>query len=597
MNSLRRSAHEFVIPVMGTGFTIDSPLHVARYGISSVISLVDDVLIEQVRKYHSERLGLPYEPIGNRDEDSRARRITAYLDMLDDEVQRQVAELKQTPFESGSEITRYYDLLPECTLKAKYQEFLACEDGEAKASLERELRDAVRPGTIDVNIMTKLDRFPYRDGEKVGPLDSDAVTALRGYARSKVASSIIFSAGLNAHLYGYMPEFEDFFPNADGHSRKHVVLKVSDYRSAIIQGRFLAKRGIWVSEFRVESGLNCGGHAFASKGYLLGPILEEFRDKRDGLVELLHRDYNKGLAKRSLPTLDKPRNMLVSVQGGIGTASEHSALLNYYNLDHTGWATPFLLVPEATCVDDLHLERLCKAGEDDVYMGNGSPMGIQFWTLRDSESEVVRRQHIAEGKPGSACPKGFLRLDAELTERPVCRAARNYQRMKLESIEAADVTAEARKVMREDVLARACICHDLAGGATIKYGIDPDAHTAICPSGNIAYFTKLATLEEMVGHIYGRTSLLKAVDRPHMFIRELELYIDFLRTELDRFALGISLRKLSYYVEYKANLLDGISYYQAELKKFVHEHRERFIEELNRLKADLESVDVESFGS
>ena len=45
---MRYQPHSFHIPVMGTGFTIDTPLKVARYGISSVISLVDDVLIEQV---------------------------------------------------------------------------------------------------------------------------------------------------------------------------------------------------------------------------------------------------------------------------------------------------------------------------------------------------------------------------------------------------------------------------------------------------------------------------------------------------------------------------------------------------------------------
>ena len=35
--------HTFHIPVMGTGFTIDTPLKVARYGIASVVSLVDDL--------------------------------------------------------------------------------------------------------------------------------------------------------------------------------------------------------------------------------------------------------------------------------------------------------------------------------------------------------------------------------------------------------------------------------------------------------------------------------------------------------------------------------------------------------------------------
>ena len=36
---LMSSVHNFYIPVMGTGFTIDTPLKVAKYGISSVVSL------------------------------------------------------------------------------------------------------------------------------------------------------------------------------------------------------------------------------------------------------------------------------------------------------------------------------------------------------------------------------------------------------------------------------------------------------------------------------------------------------------------------------------------------------------------------------
>ena len=36
---------------MGTGFTIDTPLKVAHLGISSVISIIDDVLVEKMRKY------------------------------------------------------------------------------------------------------------------------------------------------------------------------------------------------------------------------------------------------------------------------------------------------------------------------------------------------------------------------------------------------------------------------------------------------------------------------------------------------------------------------------------------------------------------
>ncbi|HLE64295.1 MAG TPA: hypothetical protein VI750_14185, partial [Pyrinomonadaceae bacterium] len=106
------ACHQFHIPVMGTGFTIDTPIRVARFGISSVISLVDDVLIEKVRRYHALREGEPYEAIRNNHPDPRAARITAYLNLVGRIVERQVEALKSAPFEPGSEIQRFFELLP-----------------------------------------------------------------------------------------------------------------------------------------------------------------------------------------------------------------------------------------------------------------------------------------------------------------------------------------------------------------------------------------------------------------------------------------------------------------------------------------------------
>ena len=48
---------------------------------------------------------------------------------------------------------------------------------------------------------------------------------------------------MNPRLYGYIAKFNDFFPNKDGYIKKKIVLKVSDFRSAMIQGKFLAKKG------------------------------------------------------------------------------------------------------------------------------------------------------------------------------------------------------------------------------------------------------------------------------------------------------------------------------------------------------------------
>ena len=46
------SEHTFHIPVMGIAFTIDSPIKVARFGISSVISIIEDRLIEMMRNIY-----------------------------------------------------------------------------------------------------------------------------------------------------------------------------------------------------------------------------------------------------------------------------------------------------------------------------------------------------------------------------------------------------------------------------------------------------------------------------------------------------------------------------------------------------------------
>ena len=78
------SAHSFHIPVMGIGFTIDTPLKVSHFGIDSVISLVDDILIEKMRKMYCHKFNLPYTEITETNEDFRAERITNYLNMIHD---------------------------------------------------------------------------------------------------------------------------------------------------------------------------------------------------------------------------------------------------------------------------------------------------------------------------------------------------------------------------------------------------------------------------------------------------------------------------------------------------------------------------------
>ena len=588
MNISNQSAHTFHIPVMGTGFTIDTPLRIAKYGISSVISLVDDLLIEQMRKLYCEKSGEPYKEISNNDEDTRARRITAYLNLIDRLVRRQVKWLQTSPFEVGSQITRYYEMLPETHLKRAYQKMLETDNQAEKSRMQEVLRQHAVPGSIDVNIMTKLDRQLYKDGKKLPNELADASAALRGYAKSSLNSSLIFSAGINPALYTYIAQFDDFFPDENGALKKKIVLKVSDYRSAVVQSKFLARRGLWVSEYRIESGLNCGGHAFAGKGNLLGPILEEFKRKKRELVEKLHDVYSNALAKRCRSWNKPPYKTLITVQGGIGTADEDQFMLKHFEADGTGWATPFLLVPEVTNVDDKHLKKLSSAKEGDVYLSDSSPLGVPYWNLRTSASEEARRQRIREDRPGSPCPKGHARLNTELTNVPICPSSRAYQKLKLQALHKDHLPAKQFSETTEQVLAKSCICHDLAGGAVLRNNIDPDATSAVCSGPNILNFSKIATLEEMVSHIYGRISLLTNNNRPHMFIKELSLYVEYFRKEKEKFSLECLTTK--YFREFKDNLLDGIEYYKNLAEQLVEEQRERFLRDLKDLHKEFDLI-------
>jgi hypothetical protein len=582
--------HTFHIPVMGTGFTIDTPLKVARYGISSVVSLVDDVLIEQVRKFHSQRLGLPFAPIAAQDEDSRARRITAYLNLLDALVAQQVRELQASPFQPGSEITRYYDLLPESDLKRDYRDMLTASDPAEQARRQEDLRRRAVPGSIDVNIMTKLDRDAYQGDRKLPAEFADAMSALRGYAQSTLRSAMVFSAGINRRLYSYAAKFEDFWQDESTQIKKKITLKVSEFRSALIQGKFLAKQGLWVSEFRVESGVNCGGHAFTTMGHLLGPVLEEFRQKKQELVGTLQDIYLKALRDLGRPAPEAAPSVRVTAQGGIGTAQEDTFLREHYQLDSTGWGSPFLLVPEATNLDPEHMRRLAEAQPGDVYLSQSSPLGVPFWSLATSASEEARLRRIAEGRPGSSCPKRYAALNSEFGPVPLCPSSRQYAQRKLASLELEDFTDQQRQQAREAVLAKACLCHDLAGGAALNYGLDRQATPSVCCGPGILSFKRIASLEEMVGHIYGRLNLIAGTRRPHMFLQELKLYVEQLGQDLKKMSDDLARRPQGQLESFRENLLEGIGYYRDLARQFIEEQRGRFLEELKALQLEVESL-------
>ena len=558
--------HSFHIPVMGLAFTVDSPIKVARFGIPSVMSIVEDRLIEMMRKHYYGSLNEKYIPISTHENDYRAKRITDYLNLVSRIVQEQIENLKSSAFKAGNELARYFEMLPtENKLRELYFQLIQSANEPEKESLQNYLRSQITPGSIDVNIMTKLDG---NNSGNVGVLKedgTDAVSALRGYALSDLKnSSIIFSAGLNPRLFNYLEKFTAFDATGWGEFSKKVVIKVSDYRSAFIQGKYLAKKGIWVSEFRIESGLNCGGHAFATDGYLMGPILEEFKSKREELSKTLHEIYYPAITAKGKLAFDSPHPIKITAQGGIGTAEENEFLLQHYAIDSTGWGTPFLLCPEATTVDDKTLQLLSKASKSDITLSNNSPLGIRFHYLKGTSSENEKLHRIAAGKPGSPCTEKHLAFNTEFTTEPICTASSKYQILKTEQLKSLNLTDENYQKQLKDVHAKECLCVGLSNSASIEYKevfLKKLKSVTICPGPNIAYFSEVVSLQRMTDHIYGRTDLLQQVERPHMFINEMNLYIDYLKEQVED--AGHDEKRIQYCIKFAENVLSGISYYKS----------------------------------
>jgi len=585
--------HSFHIPVMGTGFTVDTPVKVAHLGISSVVSIVDDFLLEKMRELYCKKLSLPFQPISEKTKDFRAERITSYLNLMDKIVKEKFENLKASVQEKKEDLGEYLDLLPDFSEVKK--EFKEKFDGNTYIKEAKEWLTKNLPlGSIDVNIMTKLDKDNFYEGEQLPVEYNDAHAALRGFAMSNLESSMVLSAGMNPRLYGYLEQFEDFYPDESGYIKKKIVLKVSDYRSALIQGKFLAKKGIWISEFRIESGLNCGGHAFATEGFLMGPILDEFKNKRNELQDSLNNILFQALKDKKRACPKSNLEIKVTAQGGVGTAEEQEFLMDHYDLDSVGWGSPFLLVPEACDIDDNTLHLLERAQEKDLSLSHASPLGVRFNNLIGNTRDCDVMEKFKKNQPGSTCTKKYMLANTEFTDKPICTASMQYQKLKLADLKQKNLPKEEYEKEISLLLEKTCLCKGLSASAFLVNHIDTKADgdgVSICPGPNLAYFSKKAKLKEMVDHIYNRTNLIVRKDRPHMFIKELNLYINYLKEQIEELHNPVA-KQIKSLEKFKNNLLSGVDYYKNLSSSFT----DKFKDLKKQVGKDLENMETEIRG-
>lgn len=551
---------------MGLAYTIDTPIRVAHFGISSVISIIDDEITERMRNFYSKKFGLDFSPISKKMEDYRSKRITAYLNMVDDLVNAQFKAFKEDLIHKKNVLENFIDILPNTSkIKEELQNFVS-QKGILTSNFRSFIDKHLSAGSIDVNIMTKVDKDNFVNKEQLPVIYNDAHSSLRGFANSKLSASMVLSAGMNPRLYSYIENFDDFYPDKNNYLKKKIILKVSDFRSAMIQGNFLAKKGLWVSEYRIESGLNCGGHAFATDGLLLGPILEEFKNRKNELLVSAHNLMSTALNTKQKFFPKEPLEMKITVQGGVGTAEEHQFLLENYNIDSVGWGSPFLLVPEATAVDSETRNLLAKAKEDDFYLSNLSPLGVLFNTVKGSSNENIRRANLNKNRYGSSCPKKLLALSKEYSPEGICTASKKYQELKMDELNTQkdSLSPENFEKRTTEITEKACLCVGLVNAAYLEHNLEIKGEkqgVVICPGPNLAYFDKEVPLSQMVKHIYGNENVLSDAYRPNLFVNELKMYFDYLKKNIsESSSLNDSAQKK--WKNFRQNLLDGIKYYE-----------------------------------
>jgi hypothetical protein len=319
-------------------------------------------------------------------------------------------------------------------LRVEYDGIFA-KTGLARIAAEAALTEKMEPGEIQANIMVGLNH------------DEAAFDAVRGFAASKVKGSLVLSAGVNLAVFEEIVKCKDFYRTCDKAPSKKIILKVSDFRSALIQGRYLAKKGLEVYEYRIESGVNCGGHAFFESKKLLLDVVREFVAKKNELFETTRGMIAKFAAANassnaanacSHEIVPPKAPARITAQGGLCSPEDIEKIMSF-GIDGVGVGTPFLLVPQATSVDKETRRLLASATPDDVYISHASPLGFPFVNLRTSTAAELCRKKVQEYfkpqseksndpelKPGFPCRQHYLCRQMPEFDHPVCMASREY---------------------------------------------------------------------------------------------------------------------------------------------------------------------------
>jgi len=218
-------------------------------------------------------------------------------------------------------------------------------------------------------------------------------------------------------------------------------------------------------------------------------------------------------------------------------------------------------------------------------------LGIPFHSLRGNTKDLEKERNLINGKPGSPCPKKFVALNKDFKTKGICTASRQYQHLKIQELKERGLSKKEYEFLFNKVTEKACTCVGLGTSALLTYGLDTKIEgkgVSVCPGPNMAYFSKLVSLHLMVDHIYGRENIVEVADRPNMFIKELQIYIDYLKQQIADYERKPSDKQYKYIILFQKNISDGIAYY----KKLFSDHgqKQRMAIQLEECQKTLEGL-------
>ena len=119
---------------------------------------------------------------------------------------------------------------------------------------------------------------------------------------------------------------------------------------------------------------------------------------------------------------------------------------------------------------------------------------------------------------------------------------------------------------------------------------------SIYPGPNMAYFDKLLSLEDMNKHINGLENFMGRTDRPNMFMKELNLDMDFLKNKLGEAKKDWNKKQEKYFNRFFENMNDGIAYYNnlfEEIKDKYEQTKDETLASLEKTKSKLAELALE----